>query len=75
MLYFTILLSHTALAVAVVPLVTLTLIRAIRRQYAETRLDRATHFPNLALCRDHGRRDLPHALPSSDTAEPGPGII
>jgi protein SCO1 len=34
-LYFTILLSHTALAVAVVPLVTLTLLRAIRRQYSK----------------------------------------
>jgi protein SCO1 len=33
-LYFTILLSHTALAVAVVPLVTLTLVRAVRREYA-----------------------------------------
>jgi protein SCO1/2/putative membrane protein len=32
--YFTILLSHTALAVAVVPLVTLILVRAVRRQYA-----------------------------------------
>ena len=35
MLYFTILLSHTALAVAVVPLVTLTLLRAVRRQYSK----------------------------------------
>jgi protein SCO1/2/putative membrane protein len=34
-LYFTILLSHTALAVAVVPLVTFTLLRALRRQYAK----------------------------------------
>ena len=34
-LYFTILLSHTALAVAVVPLVTLTLLRAIRGQYSK----------------------------------------
>jgi protein SCO1/2/putative membrane protein len=33
--YFTILLSHTALAVAVVPLVSLTLIRAIRERYAK----------------------------------------
>jgi protein SCO1/2/putative membrane protein len=33
-LYFTILLSHLCLAIAVIPLVTLTLIRAIRRNYA-----------------------------------------
>ncbi len=33
-LYFTILLSHTALAVTVVPLVTLTLVRAFRGNYA-----------------------------------------
>jgi protein SCO1 len=34
-LYFTILLSHTALAVAVVPLVTITLLRALRGNYAK----------------------------------------
>jgi uncharacterized membrane protein YozB (DUF420 family) len=32
--YFTILLSHTSLAIAVVPMVTLILVRAVRRQYA-----------------------------------------
>jgi protein SCO1 len=34
-LYFTILLSHTALAVAIVPLIALTLLRAARRQYSK----------------------------------------
>ena len=34
-LYFTILLSHTALAVTVVPLVTMTLLRALRGNYAK----------------------------------------
>jgi protein SCO1 len=44
-LYFTILLSHTALAVAVVPLVTLTLLRAFRRQYAKHVLMAQVTFP------------------------------
>jgi protein SCO1/2/putative membrane protein len=44
-LYFTILLSHTALAVAVVPLVTLTLLRAIRRQYSKHLLIAQVTFP------------------------------
>ncbi len=35
LLYFTILLSHTALAVTVVPLVTMTLLRALRGNYAK----------------------------------------
>jgi uncharacterized membrane protein YozB (DUF420 family) len=44
-LYFTILLSHTALAVAVVPLVALTLLRAVGRQYAKHVLMAQVTFP------------------------------
>ncbi len=43
--YFTILLSHTALAIAVVPLVAFTLLHAIRRQYTKHLAIAQTTFP------------------------------
>jgi protein SCO1 len=44
-LYFSILLSHTALAIAVVPLIALTLLRASRRQYSKHVVMAQTTFP------------------------------
>jgi protein SCO1/2 len=43
--YFTILLSHTVLAVTIVPLVATTLMRAVRRQFAEHALIARITFP------------------------------
>ena len=69
-LYFTILLSHTALAVAVVPLVTVTLIRAFRGNYAGHLAVAQLTFPIWLYVAITGRSDLPHALPLSETVRP-----
>ena len=60
--YFTILLTHTILATAVVPLALITLSRALREKFDAAPAHRALDFSDLALRFDHGRDRLLDAL-------------
>ena len=71
-LYLSILLSHTVLATASVPLILITLIRAWRGDLARTRPDRHGDLSDLAVRRRHRRRHLLHALPPADPGQPRP---
>ena len=65
-LYFTVLISHTFLATfGVVPLVFLTLLRALQRDFSRHRLIAATTFPIWVYVSVTGVLDLPDALPSA----------
>ena len=62
--YYTILLSHTVLAIVVVPLVLLTLVRAARRDGPPPCPDRRVTFPVWLYVSVTGVVDLPDALPA-----------
>ena len=62
-LYFTILISHTILAIVIVPLVLITLSRGLKQRYPATPRHRPLDVPVVALRLRHRRRDLLHALP------------
>jgi Predicted membrane protein len=61
-IYFTILTTHTILAVVIVPLIIITLYRAASGLRA-TSPHRADHFAAVALRVDHGSDRLSYALP------------
>ena len=62
--YFTILLTHTILAAAIVPMVLMTLSRGLKRRDDSPPRDRALDDAAVAVCVGDGCHRLPDALPS-----------
>jgi len=60
--YFTILISHTILAIAIVPLVIITLSRALRERFDRHPQNCPLDISLVALCFGHGCRNLRDAL-------------
>ena len=61
-LYFTILTTHTILAVVIVPLIAITFYRAFRLDFARHRKIARLTLPLWLVCVSHRRNRLPYAL-------------
>jgi len=59
-LYYFILISHILLSIGIIPMVLITYVRAISKQFGEHKKNCSIHFPHLALYSRNRRDRLPH---------------